>query len=243
MSLKKLEKSKTETLKFYDLSKPFSKENEVFEIQEARRKRIETFCSEKRSDDFLPQDSLRFTKMPKFESIYEFTTEDVQNPPAYIMTEDPIKRFLRYYHANARSSTKKPSKFILSAIKWKYSILIPDGIKVSVDLSIDEFAKFFLLTAKSNQTEIPLSLKKQVDKCHICSTQPKFQAKIETVSEDMKFLYDQFNIPAPHQKEKDEKNYIDLYKPKLSTSLLKELLEFYKDDYSTFDYNADQYLK
>ena len=129
MSLKKLEKSKTEALKFYDLSKPFSKENEVFEIQEARRKRIETFCSEKRSDDFLPQDSLRFTKigvffctlqddkwlntcsfrlsqkMPKFESIYEFTTKDVQNPPAYIMTEDPIKRFLRYYHANARSST------------------------------------------------------------------------------------------------------------------------------------------
>ena len=59
----------------------------------------------------------------------------------------------------------------------------------------------------------------------------------------MKFLYDQFNMPAPHQKEKDEKDYFDLYKPKLSMSLLKDLIEFYKDDYSTFDYNADQYLK
>lgn len=135
-SLKNLEKLKTETLQFYDLSKPFSKENDVFEIQEARRRRIELFCAEQRNEDFLPQDPFRFIKagaffcslqddrwlnpfsfrisqkMPKFESSYTKLSRSTANDaqvkerlPAYIMTEDPIRRFLKYYHTNARTST------------------------------------------------------------------------------------------------------------------------------------------
>lgn len=59
----------------------------------------------------------------------------------------------------------------------------------------------------------------------------------------MKFLYDQFNLPFPYQKETDEEDYFELYKPTLSMSSLTDLVEFYKDDFSTFGYNADRYFK
>ena len=128
-NFRKLDKMKVKNYEFFDLSKKFNGDKAGQKIQETRRKRIDKFCRNREDENkILPSDQLRFTKyggffcspdtenwLTKFSDlikknlsrlefsfkkpIEEKRTTEIQS---FILTEDPIRRFLKYYHFNAR---------------------------------------------------------------------------------------------------------------------------------------------
>jgi hypothetical protein len=290
--LRKQDEMKLKTYKFYDLSKEFTGDKQARLIQEGRNKRIEKFCRNKQDDSqSLPSDPLRFTKyggffccpnpdnwLTKFSDLItknlsrlQFTfkkqTDVIINEPSFILTEDPIQRFLKYYHYNARVQRyfgtafyvltriyrAMPSKFLIAAIRWKYTTLeLHETMKISVRLSADEFATFFLLAINkmdevnefflSSEGEIPLCLLKESEKCQICATTPKFHAKVETASDDMTYLFSLYDFPLP-EVESISTEELDFHLDELASSTLEKLVDYYADDFTAFGYDSSHYLK
>ncbi|CBY31463.1 unnamed protein product [Oikopleura dioica] len=267
---------------YFEFSKEFNGDKTARKVQEARRKKIEHFCRNKQDDNqSLLSDPLRFKKydgyicspdpdnwltqfsnlisknLSRLELSFKQKTEVKRNEiSSFILTEDPIRRFLKYFHFNARVQRAMPSKFLIAAIRWKYSTLkLQETMKIAVALSPDEFANFFLLAVKNldgvnnffisrpwtpGLAEIPLSLLKESEKCQICATKPKFHAKAETASDDMKYLFSQYDFPLPKVENiSDEDFHLD----ELSSSTLEKLVEYYADDFTAFGYDSSQYLK
>lgn len=150
-NLRKQDEMKLKTYKFYDLSKEFTGDKKARLIQEARNKRIEKFCRNKQVDSqSLPSDPLRFTKyggffccpdpdnwLTKFSDLItknlsrlQFTFKKqtdvkINEMPSFILTEDPIQRFLKYYHYNARIQ-----RYVGTAFLFFYSNLKSHAFKI-----------------------------------------------------------------------------------------------------------------
>ena len=146
-----------------------------------------------------------------------------------------------------------PSKFLIAAIRWKYtSLKLQETVKIAVALNADEFATFFLLAVNnlddvnefflSSKGEIPISLLKESEKCQICATTPKFHAKVETVFDDMSYLFSQYDFPLPEVESISTEEFA-LHLDELASTTLEKLVDYYADDFTAFGYDSSQYLK
>jgi len=127
-NFRKLDEMKHKDYEYFEFSKEFNGDKTARKVQEARRKKIEHFCRNKQDDNqSLLSDPLRFKKydgyicspdpdnwltqfsnlisknLSRLELSFKQKTEVKRNEiSSFILTEDPIRRFLKYFHFNAR---------------------------------------------------------------------------------------------------------------------------------------------
>ena len=162
-----------------------------------------------------------------FDRLFSAYRNKIQNPVEGL--ESYLKSFgPRIIRLNGKKPATHPKKLI-------------NGTEY-LDISFEEFATYVLKASRLDP-----HWDRQVEICHICNYPFTYLGKFETMSTDANKLFDMLDIqidklPEDGQYNTDSHQFMKDHYAKLPKTLIREIYEFYKNDFLAFGYDKNEYF-